>query len=244
MLVDGVLIQAEKLINGATVAQLPRDLLEYWHVELDTHDVILAEGLPAESYLDNGNRNAFINAEEFIEAYPDFKPKHWTDTCAPLILEGLPLQNAREKLIARAQALGYEITHKADLHVVADGKRLESIHLGEARVGFMIPSSAAALELRCRRYIPAHTDPSNTDERALGVRVDRLQIDGSDILLTDEAFFAEGWHSLETDSDGRQFRWSHPRLSLPSGIRLVVVDIGGSGRYWSEPESKVVALFG
>ncbi len=28
-------------------------------VELDTHVVLLAEGLPAESYLDTGNRSAF-----------------------------------------------------------------------------------------------------------------------------------------------------------------------------------------
>jgi Hint domain len=33
---EGVLIQAEKLVNGATIVQLPRDQVEYWHVELDS----------------------------------------------------------------------------------------------------------------------------------------------------------------------------------------------------------------
>ena len=74
--------------NGKTVGQEERSRVEYWHIELDEHDIILAEGLPAESYLDNGNRTGFINGGAFIEAHPDFKPKHWTDTCLPLVLEG------------------------------------------------------------------------------------------------------------------------------------------------------------
>jgi hypothetical protein len=48
LFVSGHLIQAGKLVNGASIAQVPRDWVEYWHVELDSHDVILAEGLPAE----------------------------------------------------------------------------------------------------------------------------------------------------------------------------------------------------
>jgi hypothetical protein len=35
----------------------------YYHVELAAHDVILAEGLLCESYLDTGNRAAFVNGE-------------------------------------------------------------------------------------------------------------------------------------------------------------------------------------
>ncbi len=32
----------------------------YYHVELPHHDVLLAQGLPAESYLDTGNRRTLI----------------------------------------------------------------------------------------------------------------------------------------------------------------------------------------
>ncbi len=59
VLVDGHLIPIRYLVNGATIATEPRDGVRYWHVELPAHDVILAEGLPAESYLDTGNRDAF-----------------------------------------------------------------------------------------------------------------------------------------------------------------------------------------
>jgi Hint domain len=81
LLVDGVLIQAQRLVNGASIAQIPFDRVQYWHVELDSHDIVLAEGLPAERYLDTGNRTAFTNGGAFLEAYPDFEPKYWAQTC-------------------------------------------------------------------------------------------------------------------------------------------------------------------
>jgi hypothetical protein len=56
--VDGALIPIRHLINGSTIVQEQVDEVTYYHVELATHDVILAEGLPCESYLDTGNRQA------------------------------------------------------------------------------------------------------------------------------------------------------------------------------------------
>lgn len=54
-----VLIPASSLVNGTTIIQEDVDSVTYWHVELDTHDIILAENLPCESYLDMGNRGFF-----------------------------------------------------------------------------------------------------------------------------------------------------------------------------------------
>jgi hypothetical protein len=56
------------LVNDASIAQIPLDTVTYWHVELPTHDVIPAEGLAAESYLDTGNRRAFANGNELRQA--------------------------------------------------------------------------------------------------------------------------------------------------------------------------------
>jgi hypothetical protein len=47
--------------------------VDYYHVELDAHDIMLAEGLPAESYLNTGNRGAFANGGGAIEAHADFR---------------------------------------------------------------------------------------------------------------------------------------------------------------------------
>jgi hypothetical protein len=57
---DGVLIPAKELVNGATIVQdLDFGEVHYFHIELEQHDILLAEGLTAESYLDTGNRDAF-----------------------------------------------------------------------------------------------------------------------------------------------------------------------------------------
>jgi hypothetical protein len=57
--IEGVLIPVRYLANGTSIMQEVVDAVTYWHVELTHHDVILAEGLLAESYLDTGNRAAF-----------------------------------------------------------------------------------------------------------------------------------------------------------------------------------------
>jgi autotransporter passenger strand-loop-strand repeat protein len=56
---EGVLIPVKHLINGTSVAPVAWDAVTYLHVELPRHAVILAEGLPVESYLDTGDRRAF-----------------------------------------------------------------------------------------------------------------------------------------------------------------------------------------
>jgi serralysin len=49
-------------LNGRTVAQEETASLTDWHLQLPRHAVLLAEGLPAESYLDTGNNSFFAMA--------------------------------------------------------------------------------------------------------------------------------------------------------------------------------------
>jgi len=236
--VSGVLIPAGILINGATIVQVPTERIEYWHVELDQHDVLLAEGLAAESYLDTGNRTAFANGGAFIEAHPDFKPKHWAETCAPLVMEGTVLESVRTALLARAQQLGYQITADSEAHIIADGQRFEPVLLREDRLEFMLPAQCSAIELRCRSFVPAHVQPASDDQRPLGLCVGRLQVDGNDLQLDDDAAFSEGWHRCETTAEGTHWRWSSERAALPSNSRLIVIDLSGRGYYWrTEPDA-------
>jgi hypothetical protein len=60
---DGMLIPAAALVNGETITQ-SRDVEEitYYHVELEAHGILLAEGAPVESYIDDGNRAFFTNS--------------------------------------------------------------------------------------------------------------------------------------------------------------------------------------
>lgn len=64
--IDGLLFNASALVNGSSirkVASMPESFT-YYHIETDTHELILAEGLASESYLDNPDRSAFINGDE------------------------------------------------------------------------------------------------------------------------------------------------------------------------------------
>src|SRR6202044_367034 len=93
--------------------------VKYRHVEVDAHDILLAEGLPAESYLDCGNRTAFVNGGAFAEAHPDFQPKHWAATCLPLVNHGPPVVTTKARLLARLAEQGHAINQETDAHIVA-----------------------------------------------------------------------------------------------------------------------------
>jgi hypothetical protein len=107
--VDDVLIPIRYLINRTSVVQIECDAITYYHVELPRHDVLLAEGLPTESYLDAGARRAFANCDGIIQLDPDFAPPlddHgalWdAKGYAPLIVTGELLQRVRRRLDSNA----------------------------------------------------------------------------------------------------------------------------------------------
>ena len=96
------LVPIRLLENGTTIAPVAVDNVQYFHVELDRHDVIFAEGLPAESYLDTGNRAAFANGGTTVMRDADFALGRWEDeACAQLCLGGSLVTAARTSLAAR-----------------------------------------------------------------------------------------------------------------------------------------------
>ncbi len=99
---EDVLIPIKYLINGTTIAQMPTREVVYYHIELERHDVLLAEGLPAESYLDTGNRMRFTNAGRIITLHPDFATLAWQASgYAPLVVTGPELDRVRRRLALR-----------------------------------------------------------------------------------------------------------------------------------------------
>lgn len=74
MLVDEVLVPAKLLINGHSIRQVSDfDMVEYFHVELETAEVLITNGAPTESYVEHGNRRMFAN-------YPDYVAEHGETT--------------------------------------------------------------------------------------------------------------------------------------------------------------------
>ena len=99
MFLDGVLVPAGRLVNGTTVVRdRGVERVEYFHIELDTHDVILAEGAPAETFIDADSRGLFHNAREFSARYPDAPPP--AGFCAPRVEDGPVLEALRRRLAA------------------------------------------------------------------------------------------------------------------------------------------------
>lgn len=100
--IDGYLVNASALVNGTTVtreARMPAQFT-YYHVETGAHELLLAEGCPAESYVDFITRDAFVNGAERAGApvIPEM--------AVPRISAARHLPEAiRETLAARAEAL-------------------------------------------------------------------------------------------------------------------------------------------
>lgn len=118
--IDGAMIPAYCLINGTTITQdMTEKMVTYYHVELPKHNAILAEGLPAESYLETSeeNRHFFkqsnsLNVIKMDIQYPvcpEGTPawRHIWDTqgYAPLTQSGPVLESVKAKLALRAQEL-------------------------------------------------------------------------------------------------------------------------------------------
>jgi hypothetical protein len=99
----GADVPIKHLVNGRSIVQVPVDDVAYYRVELPRHDVVLAEGLPVESYLDTGDRANFANCGAAVRLHPDFATRSWEAFgCAPLVVTGPQLAAVRRRLNRRA----------------------------------------------------------------------------------------------------------------------------------------------
>jgi len=94
-----VLVPVMNLINGTTIERTRMERVTYWHLELDQHDVVLADGLPAESFFDMGSRGWFENDLDDVLANPDLVPAGQHGRCLEVATDG-PLVEAERKRLA------------------------------------------------------------------------------------------------------------------------------------------------
>jgi hypothetical protein len=83
LLIDGVLVAAGNLINDTTITRYDArelDELEFFHIKLERHDVIYAEGAPCETLL-----NVEENAVNFAEYLREYGVTTKEAPCAPLV---------------------------------------------------------------------------------------------------------------------------------------------------------------
>ncbi|HEX4505310.1 MAG TPA: Hint domain-containing protein [Alphaproteobacteria bacterium] len=105
MFIDGVLVPAHRLVNGASIVKVDgMEEVEYFHLEFDRHVVIFAEDAVAESFVDDDSRMLFHNAEEYRRLYPGEAPRP-AAFCAPRVEAGSALDALWRMLAARARLL-------------------------------------------------------------------------------------------------------------------------------------------
>ncbi len=148
-----VLVAAGALVNGATITRGPP--VAGLRVVLERHELLMADGLPAESWPPAG--------------------------AVPVAgrLDGAAAYGLHAALLAVAQEAGHRLTEAAELEVMCGAAAAERID----DCLFILPPGTGTVILRSRRFTPADTDPAGGDTRELGVCVTGILLDGIAINL-------------------------------------------------------------
>ncbi len=241
-----VLIQARLLVNGATVSrELPQRPITYYHIELASHAIVLAEGLAAETYLDTGNRDAFDTGAMPLVLHPEFGGATANDarqaaSCAPFALDAAVTEPLWRQIAERAASLGYALpttvfTADPGLRLLAGTRSLTPCVSGSTAYVFAVPRSCRMIRLISRAAAPHLGRPWLDDRRVLGVPVGRIVISdgtGTAEIAVDHPSLTDGWHAAERVGS-RLWRWTdgNALLPLPDGARLIEIQLAGAADY-------------
>ena len=222
LFVDGLLIPASLLINDMTIVQ-ERDQarVHYFHVELERHAIMLAEGLPAESYLDTGNRAYFANAGVAVMLHPEFHinaslRSRQEDACAPLAVDAATVKPIWQRVANRAKQLGFvprQVVTDADpeLQVIAANRVLRPLTVAANRYVFVLPAGTRQVTLTSRATRPADIRSYVDDRRSLGVAIGNITLrlgEHVTVFPADHLPVGSGWHAVERSADSL-WRWTN-----------------------------------
>jgi hypothetical protein len=212
----------------------------YFHVELDTHDILFADGAPAESYLDTGNRDGFDNAGLPLRLHPHFAADarlRAVASCLPLATAPALVEPVWRTVAARAATLGWTLpgqvqtTDDPDLHILADGRRIGPVIAEQNRYVFALPACERAPRLVSRAARPSESCPWLDDRRRLGVQIARMLVrqraDVMDISM-DDPNLVDGWWDVE-QTDRGPCRWTDGNAALPT-VRSGVMEVRVAAR--------------
>jgi hypothetical protein len=253
VLVDGKLISARQLINGTTIQQeASRTSVEYFHIELDEHAILLAEGLRAESYLNTGNRGFFANSDDPLVLHPDLTdeadyPTREAGSCAPFVWNEHGVLPVWRRLADRAAALGSPVpaeitTTDPEVRLVAKNRHVKPIYGDDKLAIFALPRGATEARLVSRAQSPTRARPWLEDRRLLGVRVARIVLRSADDMRevpVDHPDIVRGWWAVERDGIALR-RWTNGDAVVPlpklKGDALLEIHFGGSMTFVTDTE--------
>jgi len=210
--IDDVLIPVEFLVNHRSIYWDDNaQEVELYHIELETHDVLVANGAPAESYRDDGNRWLFRNANSGWGLPPQAP-------CAPVLTGGPVVDAAWRRLLDRAGPRPQmPTTEEPDLHLLVDGQRVDTAWRGDAWHVFHLPAPAANVRIVSRSVVPQEIGVAR-DPRCLGVALRRIMVTCDAQIRTIEAadtLLTNGFHQYEA---GNGIRWTDGDAGLPADL--------------------------
>jgi hypothetical protein len=212
LLLDGVLIPVEELVNHRSILWDDRAReVSVYHIELETHDVLLANGAPAESYRDDGNRWLFQNGNTGWGLRP--KPP-----CAAVLTGGPIVDTVWRRLLDRAGPRpGLPLTRNPDLHLLVGGARRDG---AEQRPGVYVFNLAGVrddVRVVSRAAIPQELGLAR-DPRSLGVALRRITVSAgceSRVIEAEDKVLEDGFYAFEVDNG---FRWTAGDAVLPAAL--------------------------
>ena len=246
--VDGKLICARQLVNGTTIRKdTGWTAVDYYHVELDQHAILLAEGLAAESYIDTGNSAFFANSGSPMVLHPDLTdesdyPSREAASCAPFVWDEASVLPVWQYLADRAAALGRpvpvrETSTDSGLRLLAKGRTIKPIYGNAELAIFALPRGASEVRLASRAASPTDARPWLEDRRRLGVRVARVVLRSADEVReipVDHPDLAKGWWAVERDGQATS-RWTNGEAVLPlpamHGDAMLEIHLAGTMTY-------------
>ena len=177
--VGDVLVAIRLLANGASIRQEPGvSQVHYFHIELDRHDLVLADGLAAESYLDTGNRGMFANANVPLVLHPGpgESAAQWQREamsclplcCRPAQVEPLWPGAGRARRNPRICHAGEYDDGRTGAILVAGGRRFTPTVRDGARSWFVLPACKAAPGCSRGFAVPSELGPGSMIAAASG----------------------------------------------------------------------------
>jgi hypothetical protein len=230
--IDDVLIPVEFLVNHRTILWDDHaQEVEIYHVELESHDILIANGVPAESYRDDGNRWLFQNANTGWHLPPQ-------EPYAPVLTGGPIVDAVWRRLLDRAGPRNsLPLTDDPDLHLLIDGIRVDAQKRSPSLFVFRLPCCPASVVLVSRDAVPAELGIVR-DPRSLGVALRRLAIRQGVRFMhldADDERLTVGFHDYESAD---RLRWTNGYAELPIDAFAqfgqgaeVTLHLGGATRY-------------
>jgi Hint domain len=212
-----------------------------YHLELDAHDILVADGAPAESYRDDGNRWLFQNANTGWNQPP--KP-----ACAPVLTGGPIVDAVWTRLLDRAAPRGQvPLTDEPDLHLMVDGRRVDATLRQAGVYVFGLTGRPEDVRIVSRSAVPQELGLAR-DPRSLGVALRQIVVrqgTGFRVAKAKDTRLVSGFHPLEAAGD---FVWTDGDAGLPvdlltgfAGPVEVVLTITGTTHYIDDGEVSRVA---